>query len=164
MISPKKDRMEIQLQINGREVIEEIFPFMTLADFLRRSLGLTGTKLSCEVGECGSCTVLLDGRPVTACLVPAAQAHGRTVATIEALAENGNLHPLQEAFVGHNAVQCGFCIPGMIMAAQALLEREPDADADAIRVGLSGNLCRCTGYQKIVEAVLAVAPKVRGEA
>lgn len=155
--------MKIQLEVNGRQEVADIFPFMTLATVLRRELGLTGTKLSCEVGECGSCTVLLDGRAVTSCLVPAAQAAGRRVETIEGLSD-GRLHPLQEAFVVENAVQCGFCIPGMIMATWALLEHDPDPDPQAIRVGLSGNLCRCTGYQKIVEAVLAAAPKMRGEA
>ncbi len=156
-------RMMIQLEVNGREVLGEIAPFMTLAEFLRRDLGLTGAKLSCEVGECGSCTVLLDDRPVTSCLVPAAQAAGRRVRTIEGLTPGGSSHPVQQAFVSHNAVQCGFCIPGMIMAASALLERDPDPEPETIRVWLSGNLCRCTGYQKIVDAVLSAARQLRRE-
>lgn len=153
--------MEIQLEVNGRSVDGEIAAYTTLAEFLRRDLGLTGAKLSCEVGECGSCTVLLDGRPVTSCLVPAAQAAGRRVRTIEGLSEIGGRHPLQEAFVAHNAVQCGFCIPGMIMAASALLAENPNPDPLTVRVRLSGSLCRCTGYQKIVDAVLTAAAKMR---
>src|SRR5688572_15228144 len=155
--------MEIQLDVNGKQVVGDVLPFTTLAEFLRRDLGLSGTKLSCEVGECGSCTVLLDGRPVTSCLVRAGQAAGRRVETIEGISANGKLHPLQEAFVFQNAVQCGFCIPGMIMAARALLERDPNPDPETIRLALSGNLCRCTGYQKIVDAVLGAAAKMRGE-
>jgi carbon-monoxide dehydrogenase small subunit len=155
--------MEIQLDVNGRQVVAEVFPFTTLADFLRRELGLTGTKLSCEVGECGSCTVLLDGRPVTSCLMPAAQAVVGCVQTIEGISTDGRQHPLQESFVQHNAVQCGFCIPGMIMTASALLQDQPNPDAQTVREALSGNLCRCTGYQKIVEAVLSAASRMREE-
>lgn len=156
--------MEIRLEVNGRQAVGEIHPFMTLAEFLRRELGLTGTKLSCEVGECGSCTVLLDGRPVTSCLVRAAQAADRRVQTIEGLSHNGELHALQQAFARHNAVQCGFCIPGMIMAAAALLHDDPTPTPQTIRERLSGNLCRCTGYQKIVEAVMSAARDMRVEA
>ncbi|MBI2821761.1 MAG: (2Fe-2S)-binding protein [Acidobacteria bacterium] len=147
--------MRIQLEINGRAIEAEVDPIRPLAWFLREELGLTGTKLSCEVGECGSCTVLLDGRPVTACLVPVAQAAGRSVLTIEGLALDGELDSLQRAFVGENAVQCGFCIPGMILTAKALLGEKPDAGAGEVRRALTGNLCRCTGYQKIVDAVVA---------
>ncbi len=153
--------MLVQLKVNGRDVAAEITPAMSLASCLRTELGLTGTKLSCEVGECGSCTVLLDGKPVTSCLVPAAQAAGRSVETVEGLASDGSLHPLQEAFIKLNAVQCGFCIPGMIMAAKAALEKKADPTPEEIRVILSGNLCRCTGYQKIVEAVLLAAQEMR---
>ena len=153
--------MQVQLKVNGREMAAEITPAMSLASCLRTELGLTGTKLSCEVGECGSCTVLLDGKPVTSCLVPAAQADGRSVETVEGLASDGNLHPLQEAFIQLNAVQCGFCIPGMIMAAKAALEKKGDPTPEEVRFILSGNLCRCTGYQKIVEAVLLAAQEMR---
>ncbi|MBI4456667.1 MAG: (2Fe-2S)-binding protein [Acidobacteria bacterium] len=153
--------MRIRIDLNGREVEADTVPHRSLASFLRNELGLTGTKLSCEVGECGSCTVLLDGRPVTSCLVPVAQADGRSVQTIEGLGINTQMHPLQEAFVGQNAVQCGFCIPGMIMAAKALLDRKPDASSEDVRLILSGNLCRCTGYQKIVEAVVIAAREVQ---
>ena len=153
--------MQVQLKVNGREMAAEITPAMSLASCLRTELELTGTKLSCEVGECGSCTVLLDGKPVTACLVPAAQAAGRSVETVEGLASDGSLHPLQEAFIQLNAVQCGFCIPGMIMTAKAALEKKGDPTPEEIRFILSGNLCRCTGYQKIVEAVLLAAQEMR---
>ncbi len=153
--------MQVQLKVNGRDVAAEITPAMSLASCLRTELGLTGTKLSCEVGECGSCTVLLDGKPVTSCLVPAAQAAGRSVETVEGLASDGSLHPLQEAFIKLNAVQCGFCIPGMIMAAKAALEKNADPTPEEVRFILCGNLCRCTGYQKIVEAVLLAAQEMR---
>ncbi len=153
--------MLIQFEVNGRPVAAEISPLRTLASFLRTELGLTGTKLSCEVGECGSCTVLLDGHPVTSCLVPVAQAPGRSVLTIEGLALDGKVHALQQAFVDHNAIQCGFCIPGMILTAKAFLDQSPNAAPDQVRRALTGNLCRCTGYQKIVEAVVAAAMEVR---
>ena len=153
--------MQIRFTVNGREVTADVVGSRSLASFLRDDLGLTGTKLSCEVGECGSCTVLLDGRPVTSCLVPVAQADDRSVLTIEGLSSGSELHPLQKAFVEQNAVQCGFCIPGMILTARALLDRRPDAQPDDIRLILSGNLCRCTGYQKIVDAVVQAAREVR---
>lgn len=153
--------MRITVNVNGRDVVAEVPALMSLAAFLRVELELTGTKLACEVGECGSCTVILDGRPVTSCLVPAHQADGRSVQTIESLSMGGQLHPLQKAFVQENAVQCGFCIPGMIMAAKALLDLNPNPQPEQVRVGLSGNLCRCTGYQKIVEAVLKAAKEIQ---
>jgi len=156
--------MRIKLNINGREMEADVAPTRSLASFLRNEACLTGTKLSCEVGECGSCTVLLDGRPVTSCLVPAPQAQGRAVVTIEGLAPNGRLHPLQQAFVDQNAIQCGFCIPGMIMSAKGLLDQKPNATADEIRLMLSGNLCRCTGYQKIVDAVIQAAIEINAHA
>lgn len=145
----------ISLTINERSYDLAVPPNRTLADLLRYELGLTGTKKGCEVGDCGSCTVLLDGRPVNSCLVLAVQASGKTVTTIEGLETDEGLHPLQQAFVDHGAIQCGFCTSGMILSAKHLLHRNPNADEAEIRTAISGNLCRCTGYQKIVEAIRA---------
>ncbi|MFH1530268.1 MAG: (2Fe-2S)-binding protein [Pseudomonadota bacterium] len=143
----------LQVTVNGvlREVA--IHPDRTLVEFLREDLRLTGTKQGCGEGDCGACTVLLDGEIVNACLVLALQTEGRQVLTIEALAVGTGLHPIQQSFVDHGAIQCGFCSPGMILAAKALLDRDPRPSEAAIRTGISGNLCRCTGYQKIVEAI-----------
>ena len=127
---------------------------------MREDLELTGTKQGCEVGDCGSCTVLLDGEPVNSCLVLAAQASGRAITTIEGVADGNQLHPVQDALVEHGAVQCGFCTPGMVLSAVSLLDKVPDPDDRQIRQALSGNLCRCTGYQKIVEAVADAASKL----
>jgi aerobic carbon-monoxide dehydrogenase small subunit len=134
-----------------------VAPNKTLADMLREQLGLTGTKKGCEMGDCGSCTVILDGKPVNSCLVLAMQASGRTVTTIEGLASEKGLHPLQEAFVEKGAIQCGFCSPGMILSGKSLLDQNPNPGEEEIRRAISGNLCRCTGYQKIVEAIKSVA-------
>ncbi len=143
----------ISLTINNQKV-EIAVPFnRTLADMLRLDLGLTGTKKGCETGDCGSCTVLLDDRPVNSCLVLAVQADGRSVTTIEGVETDSGLHPIQAAFVEHGAVQCGFCTSGMILSAKSLLEKSPSPDELEIRTAISGNLCRCTGYQKIVEAI-----------
>jgi carbon-monoxide dehydrogenase small subunit len=147
----------ITLKVNGREHELATVPMRTLAEVLREDLGLTGVKQGCGEGECGTCTVLLDGLPVNACLVLAMEAAGREVTTIEGLAEGARLHPLQRAFVDHGAIQCGFCTPGMILAAKALLDSNPAPTRTGIREALSGNLCRCTGYQKIVDAVEAAA-------
>lgn len=129
-------------------------------DILREDLNLTGTKEGCSGGECGACTILVDGESRLACLMLAAQLEGRSVTTIEGIASEDRLHPLQEAFVEHGAVQCGFCIPGMVLSAVDLLQRNPNPTRMEIRQGLSGNLCRCTGYQKIVDAVKAAARKI----
>ena len=126
-----------------------------LVEVLRDQLELTGTKVACGEGECGACTVLLDGQPVNSCLVPALKVQGREVLTVEGLASLGELHPLQKAFVEHGAVQCGYCTPGMLMSAKALLDHNPNPTEEEVRLAISGNLCRCTGYAKIVEAVLA---------
>lgn len=147
----------IQLLVNGESVEAAVESNQTLLQFLRDDLGLTGTKHGCGLGDCGACTVILDGRPVNACLVLAVQARGRQVLTIEGLAENGNLHPIQQAFVDKGAIQCGFCSPGMILSAKALLDENPKPTEEEIRTAISGNLCRCTGYQKIVEAIREAA-------
>ncbi len=145
--------------LNGREVATAIDPRETLYDTLRERLRLTGTKGACLEGECGSCTVLLDGLPVTSCLVLTVQADGRQVTTIEGLADGPNLSILQDEFVRAGAVQCGYCTPGLLVAATALLRDNPTPTADQVRRGLEGNLCRCTGYMKIVDAVLAAATR-----
>jgi len=147
----------ITLTVNGEPVERAVEQNRTLLSFLREDLGLTGAKHGCGLGDCGACTVILDGKPVNSCLVLAVQADGREVLTIEGLAENGRLHPIQEAFVDTGAIQCGFCTPGMILSAKALLDENPKPTELEIRTAISGNLCRCTGYQKIVEAILAAA-------
>ena len=149
--------VDIEFTINGRSEDLAVEPLETLLTVIRDRLGLTGTKKGCDGGECGACTVLLDGEPILSCLTPAVQVHGRTVTTIEGLASNGRLHSIQKAFVEKGAVQCGFCSSGMIMATAGLLAKNPNPSETQIRQGLAGNLCRCTGYQKIVDAVLLVA-------
>jgi aerobic-type carbon monoxide dehydrogenase small subunit (CoxS/CutS family) len=146
--------MRAQFTVNGRKVEVEVEPRLTLADCLRHHLRLTGTHVGCEHGVCGACTVLVDGAAVRACLMLAVQAEGSEVVTIEGLSLEEGLTPLQASFRRHHALQCGFCTPGMITTAHALLSAEPDCDADRVREVLSGNLCRCTGYIPIVEAVL----------
>ena len=152
----------IELTVNGQPVEAAVEPNRTLLQFLREDLGLTGTKHGCGLGDCGACTVILDGQPVNSCLVLAIQANGREVLTIEGLAENGKLHPIQQAFVDKGAIQCGFCTPGMILSAKALLDANPKPTEQDIRMAISGNLCRCTGYQKIVEAIGEAAEKIQG--
>lgn len=150
----------ISLKVNDREYDLVIPVNRTLTQVLRENLKLTGTKQGCEVGDCGSCTVLLDGQPVNSCLVLAVEAEGHEILTIEGLSDAGKLHPLQEAFVEHGSIQCGFCSPGMILSAKALLDKNPSPGPGEIREALSGNLCRCTGYQKIVDAVESAAKKI----
>jgi carbon-monoxide dehydrogenase small subunit len=147
----------IKLQINGEVTEVVVEPQTTLLHVLREDLGLTGTKEGCGVGDCGACTVLLDGKPIASCLTLAVEVQNREVLTIEGLSKDGELHPLQRAFIDHFAVQCGFCTPGMILSAKALLDRNPHPIEEEVRHAVSGNLCRCTGYVKIVEAVLAAA-------
>jgi carbon-monoxide dehydrogenase small subunit len=147
----------IRLTINEKEYEVAAAPNLTLVDLLRYEIGLTGTKKGCDLGDCGACTVILDGRPVNACLVLAVQADGRQVTTIEGVETGAGLHPLQEAFVEKGAIQCGFCSSGMILSGKSLLEKNPKPDELEIRRAVSGNLCRCTGYQKIVEAIKSVA-------
>ncbi len=146
--------MQVQFEVNGKPVSVDAEPRLTLADCLRHRLRLTGTHVGCEHGVCGSCTVLVDGAAVRSCLILAVQAAGTQVVTIEGLSLADELTPLQASFRKHHALQCGFCTPGMITTAHALLSEEPDCDADRVREVLSGNLCRCTGYISIVEAVL----------
>jgi aerobic carbon-monoxide dehydrogenase small subunit len=152
----------IACTINGAEIEREIDPRTNLADFLRRDLGLTGTHVGCEHGVCGACTVLLDGRSVRACLLFAVQANGKAVTTVEALATDGKLNPLQAAFRRHHALQCGFCTPGFLMTLTDVLDTNPEPTEADLREVLSGNLCRCTGYQNIVDAALAAAEELRG--
>jgi aerobic-type carbon monoxide dehydrogenase small subunit (CoxS/CutS family) len=146
-------KQRIELRVNGRDYELLVEPWKTLLDVLREDLGLTGVKAGCDDGNCGACTVILDGKAVKSCLLLAPQARGKEVLTIEGLGEEGNLHPLQQAFIDHFAVQCGFCTPGMILTAKALLDENPRVTEEEIRRGLRGNICRCTGYVKIVEAV-----------
>jgi len=150
-------RHQIILTVNGEVEFLEVESYRTLLQVLREDLDLTGTKNGCNSGECGACTVFFDGEPVNACLVLAVEADGHEVATIEGLAQDGALDPLQQAFINCNAVQCGFCTPGMIISARALLERNPQPSEMEIRQAIAGNLCRCTGYTRIVEAVQEVA-------
>lgn len=146
--------------INGEPYEVYMEPSKTLQDLLRDELGLTGTKEGCSTGNCGCCTVLIDGKAVKSCLILVPQAQGHEITTIEGLAEGDKLHPLQQAFIEHFAVQCGYCTPGMLMSAKALLDENPYPSEDDVRMALHGNLCRCTGYVKIVEAVLAARDKM----
>ncbi len=146
-------RVRIELRVNGVAQIVDTYPMARLLDVLREQVGITGTKEGCGEGECGACSVLLNGQLVNSCLVPVLQVAGCSVVTIEGLVENGCLHPIQEAFAHAGAAQCGICTPGMILAARQLLERFPHPTDEQIREGLAGNLCRCTGYQKILDAV-----------
>jgi len=155
--------MLVRAQVNGAWRTTDVWPGASLLFMLREHLGLPGSKNACEQGECGSCSVWLDGELVCACLVLAAQAHEREVRTVEALGVGDRLHPVQEAFVEAGAVQCGFCTPGFIVAVADLLERNPAPDEPVIREALSGNLCRCTGYQKILDAVRLAAERRRGD-
>ena len=153
----------IKVTINGESVEAAVEPNQTLLQFLREDLGLTGTKHGCGLGDCGACTVIMDGKAVNSCLVLAIQAQGKDILTIEGLAVNGQLHPIQQAFVDKAAIQCGFCTPGMILSAKAFLDTNPEPSEHDIRTAISGNLCRCTGYQKIVEAVESAAERLKSE-
>lgn len=155
-------KREILLVVNGETYRLTVEPHRTLLDVLRDDLGLTGTKNGCGMGECGACTILVDGKPVSSCLTLAIGADGKSVTTIEGLADGNKLHPLQQAFVDCSAIQCGFCTPGMILTAKALLEENPKASEEDVKLGLVGNLCRCTGYVKIVEAVMAARKRMHG--
>lgn len=149
----------ITLKINGEVHDVAVEPNRTLLDLLREELALTGSKKGCDSGVCGACTVLIDGKPVLGCMTLAIRCQDREILTIEGLSPNGRLHPLQQAAIDHNAVQCGFCTPGWIMTAKALLENTPRPTREDIRQGIAGNICRCTGYKKIEEAIMAAAEK-----
>ncbi len=156
----KIEKVRCLLRVNGEEYEMLILPYRTLLEVLREELHLTGAKESCNEGACGACTVLLDGLPVRSCLLPALDAQGREVTTIEGLAREGKLHPLQDAFVEHHAIQCGICSPGMILTAKSLLDENAHPTEQEIRAAISGNVCRCTGYTKIVEAIEAVSKEI----
>ena len=151
---------ELSLSVNGTPMSLAVEPHLTLLELLRDALGLTGTKEGCGAGNCGACTVLLDGKPVNSCLLLAAEADGSQVITVEGLTDNGDLHPVQEALVTRGGLQCGFCTPGVILSSVVLLKRNPRPTEAEIRDALAGNLCRCTGYDKIVRAVQAAAGEV----
>jgi carbon-monoxide dehydrogenase small subunit len=154
--------MQVRVNVNGEWREADVWPGASLMSMLRDDLGLWGTKNGCEQGECGSCSVWLDGEVVCSCLVLAAQADGRRVATVESLAGEGELHPVQQAFLDAGAVQCGFCTPGLVVAVSDLLRRDPEPPEEVIREALSGNICRCTGYQKILDAVRLAAERMAG--
>ena len=154
----------IRFTINGQKKIAEIEPRLLLSHLIRRGVGLTGTHMGCDTTNCGACTVMVDGRPIKSCTMLAVQVDGHEVTTVEGLASASELHPLQEGFRQEHGLQCGFCTPGMMMAAKGLLDRNPDPTEEDIRWALSGNLCRCTGYQNIVKSVLWAAAKLRSEA
>jgi carbon-monoxide dehydrogenase small subunit len=150
------------MTVNGREVSGDVEPRLLLVDYLRNDLGLTGTNIGCDTSQCGACTVHLDGIAAKSCTVLAVQAEGMSITTIEGLASNGELHPMQQAFWDSHGLQCGFCTPGMVMASVKLVEGKPGISDDEVRHGLEGNLCRCTGYENIVKAVKAGAASMAG--
>ncbi len=148
-------KIPVKLRVNGENYQIVIAPYRTLLDVLREELRLTGSKKGCDVGDCGACTVLLDGKPVNACLVLAATVENSEILTIEGLAQKGKLHPLQQAFINEGAVQCGFCTPGVLMSLKALVDRNPKPTLEEVKIAMAGNLCRCTGYSKVFKAVAA---------
>ncbi|MGI6492583.1 MAG: (2Fe-2S)-binding protein [Pelotomaculum sp.] len=151
----------LNVTINGERITVEVDPEMTLLDFLREKMLLTGTKKGCGKGECGACTVIMDGKAVNSCIIPVMRAMDTEIQTIEGVADGDKLHPIQEEFINRGAIQCGFCTPGMIMSAKALLDKEPNPDRELVKEALGGNVCRCTGYKKIEEAVLGAAERLR---
>jgi aerobic-type carbon monoxide dehydrogenase small subunit (CoxS/CutS family) len=149
----------LKLRVNGKDYQIGVEPRMTLAEAIREKLHLTGTKIGCDRGACSACTVMLEGKPVCSCMTLALDAEGKEVTTVEGLAKNGNLHPVQEAFIEHDATMCGFCTPGMVMSCAALLERNPNPSLEDVKAATSGNLCRCGTYPKVFEATMAAAKK-----
>lgn len=156
-------KVSISVTVNGRTVERAVEPRLLLVQFIRDELLLTGTHIGCDTSYCGACTVLFDGEPIKSCTMLAVQADGGEVTTVEGLARDGKLHPLQESFSEHHALQCGFCTPGMLMSAKHLLDTNPDPSPEEIRKGIQGNLCRCTGYNNIFTAIADAASKVRGD-
>jgi carbon-monoxide dehydrogenase small subunit len=154
---------QITVTVNGAEHTAEVEPRLLLVHLIREVLNLTGTHIGCDTSSCGACTILLDGKSVKSCTILAVQANGKSITTIEGMMQNGELHPLQEGFKENHALQCGFCTPGMIMRATELLENNPNPTEEEIRWGISGNLCRCTGYNNIVKAIEYAGAKMRGE-
>lgn len=161
MEAQRKDQLPIRLRVNGRTHELFVEPREFLVEVLRNRLGLTGTKLSCDMEVCGACTVLLDGKPISSCTLLAYEARDKDILTIEGLSSDGKLHPLQEAFIEYGGLQCGFCTSGMILTAKALLDENPDPTEEEIKEYMNGNLCRCTGYQMIVESIRAAAEKIQ---
>jgi len=157
------DREKIWFFVNGRRCEVEVDPNLTLAECLRNELYLAGVRVSCGAGECGACTVLLDGNPVFSCITLAAEAEGKNITTIEGLAEGGKLHPIQEAFIENHGMQCGFCTPGMILSAKALLDRNLNPTEGEVKEAIAGNLCRCGSYPKIIKSILSAAKSMRGD-
>ena len=153
-------QVKVRISVNGNWIEREVRPDRLLLDFLREDLGLTGTKKGCEEGECGACTILMNGKTVVSCLVPVVKADGAEILTVEGIAEEGRLHPLQEAFWEEGAVQCGYCTPGMLLSAKGLLDENSVPRVEEVKEAISGNLCRCTGYSKIVQAIQKASEKM----
>jgi carbon-monoxide dehydrogenase small subunit len=162
MNAPAPNHVHLTLRVNGEEMQVSFAPYKTLLEVLREDLDLTGTKHGCELGECGTCTVLVDGLPVLSCLALPIEYQGREIRTVEGMARGGELHPLQQAFAELGAAQCGYCTPGILLTAEALLEEVPTPTRDEIKQALAGNLCRCTGYTKILDAVELAALRIKG--
>lgn len=154
------ERTRVRFRVNGQDVELDVDPMATLLDVLREQLGLTGTKRGCDAGDCGACTVIMEGKAILSCLTPVLQAAGREIVTVEGLAQEGKLHPLQETFIECGAVQCGFCTPGMLLSAKALLDQNPGPTREEVKVAISGNLCRCTGYKKIIDAIMLASKRI----
>jgi carbon-monoxide dehydrogenase small subunit len=155
--------MKVRMKVNGNWIEAETGPDRILLDFIREDLGLTGTKKGCEEGECGACTILMNGKAVASCLIPALKADGAELLPVEGLGKKDRLHPLQQAFLEEGAVQCGYCTPGMLLSAKALLDENPEPTVEEVKEAISGNLCRCTGYTKITRAVQVASEKMRKE-
>ncbi|MBM2809960.1 MAG: (2Fe-2S)-binding protein [Chloroflexi bacterium] len=160
-IMTRPPKVPVTVRVNGVGYERYVEPRKLLSDFIRQDVGLTGTHVGCEHGVCGACTVIVDGELVKSCLMLAVQAQGSEIMTVEGLAKGGELHPIQQAFHEHHGLQCGFCTPGMLLAALSLLEENPDPTEDEVKVGMDGNLCRCTGYYNIVDSIMAAAGKMK---